>query len=351
MRGKGWRILLSAAGAVLLWRMRAVVWQAGVQLFLGMVVALAVLPVARRLEKHVCASTAAGLALGTALAGAAAGVLVLVPPLVRQARELAEMAPSMLTALGGSLERAQGWLVRNGVTAEDGLREMLLQRGQEAIAAAAPAVVNGLGSLAGSLGRWMLAPVFAYYFLRDRKQIGAWLLSLLPLGWRSTAVRMLREMRRETAGYLRGQLLVCAIVGGLTAVGLLFCGVPAWLLLGAVMGVMEFVPYAGPFAAGVLVALFAAPSGLTRTLWALGLVLAVQQLEGSFLSPRLVSDATRLHPVVVLLCVILGGAAGGVTGILLSVPLVLCMRAALRVMCLRSPNSVHSMCKKRFSKT
>ena len=350
MRGKGWRFLLLAAGAVLLWRMRTLVWQAGVQLFLGMVMALAVLPAARRLEKHVSSSAAAGIALGTALAVAAAGVLALVPPLIRQARELAEMTPYMLTFLGESLEQAQGWLVRNGMTTEAGLREMLLRRGQEAIAAAAPAVMNGLGSLAGSLGRWMLAPVFAYYFLRDRQQIGGWLLSLLPLGWRGMAVHMLREMRRETAGYMRGQLLVCAIVGGLTAVGLLFCGVPAWLLLGVVMGVMEFVPYAGPFAAGVLVALFAAPSGLTRTLWALGLVLAVQQLEGSFLSPRLVSDATRLHPVVVLLCVILGGAAGGVAGILLSVPLVLCVRAALRVLCLRSPNSVHSMYKKRFSK-
>ena len=71
------------------------------------------------------------------------------------------------------------------------------------------------------------------------------------------------------------------------------------------------------------------------TLWALGVVIVVQQLEGGMLSPQLMSDATRLHPVAVVLCVMLGGTAGGIGGILLSVPLLLCARAALRVIGLR----------------
>ena len=177
----------------------------------------------------------------------------------------------------------------------------------------------------------ILAPVFAYYFLRDRKRIGEWLLMLVPISKRGLTIKLLREMRRETAGYLRGQLMVSAVVGGLTAVGLLFCGVPAWLLLGLLMGVLELIPYVGPFLGGVIVVLFSLQGGLSRTLWALGVVILVQQLEGGMLSPQLMSDATRLHPVAVLLCVMIGGAAGGMGGILLSVPLLLCMRAALRV--------------------
>jgi len=192
-----------------------------------------------------------------------------------------------------------------------------------------------VGGVAGSLGKWMLAPVFGFYFLRDRRQIGQWLLSLTPVEKRDMIVHILREMRRETAGYLRGQLMVSAVVGGLTALGLMFCGVPAWLLLGVIMGVLELIPYVGPFLGGVLVALFSLPGGLARTLWALGVVIVVQQLEGGMLSPQLMSDATRLHPVAVVLCVMLGGTAGGIGGILLSVPLLLCARAALRVIGLR----------------
>ena len=347
MHAKGWLILLAAA-ALLLWAWELVRQAAG-QLFLGMVLALAALPLTRQLEKHTAPPLAAVLSLGAFGLALAGGTVFLVPPLIRQARELGTMVPSLLTAVGDGVSRVQGWLSQNGFSFGNELRAMIAERGQEAAGAAASALMNGLGGFAGSVGRWLLAPVFAYYFLRDRQRIAAWLLSLLPLGWRGPAVRVLREMRRETAGYLRGQLLVCSIVGALTAVGLLFCGVPAWLLLGAVMGVMEFIPYAGPLAGGLLVALFTLPAGLTRMMWALGLVAAVQQLEGSFLSPRLVSDATRLHPVVVVLCVMLGGTAGGIAGILLSVPLVLCVRAALRVICLY-PNSIQSIYKKRFSK-
>jgi len=59
--------------------------------------------------------------------------------------------------------------------------------------------------------------------------------------------------------------------------------------------------------------------------------LVVQQLESSWLSPWMMSDATRLHPVVVLLCVAAGGTLNGVAGILLAVPVVLCLRAVIRV--------------------
>ena len=178
----------------------------------------------------------------------------------------------------------------------------------------------------------MLAPVLAFYFLMDRRLIARWGLRLLPVGWRAMVIRILREMRRETAGYLRGQLMVSAIVGGLTAAGLLFCGVPAWLALGVLMGVLEMIPYAGPLIGTLAVAVFAAPQGLGRMLWALGVVIAVQQAEGSVLSPQLISGATRLHPAAVVLCIALGAAAAGIAGILLSVPLLLCIRAALRVL-------------------
>ena len=142
-------------------------------------------------------------------------------------------------------------------------------------------------------------------------------------------------MRREAGGYLRGQLLVSLAVGGFTGLGLLLCGVPSWLLLGFLMGLLELIPYVGPFLGGVLVALFAWPGGWSRMLWSLGVVVLVQQLEGGMLSPQLMSETTRLHPIVVLLCVMAGGAAGGIAGVLLAIPAVLCLRAALRVIQLK----------------
>lgn len=330
-----WRVLTAVALIALIVWARALLWQAVVQLFFGMLVALAALPVMRRLERKLSIGMAASLSMMSLSAALIASLLVLTPALIQQGKQLAALLPALYASVETLVLNVQQWLSQNGLVLDEQLKGSLLGRGQELLGNAVPSVMAWFSGIAGSIGKWMLAPVFAFYFLRDRRRIGEWLLSLVPVGSRDLTVQILKEMRRETAGYLRGQLLVSAVVGGLTAIGLLFCGIPAWLALGAIMGVLELIPYLGPVLGGVLVALFSLPSGLGRTLWALGVVILVQQLEGGMLSPQLMSDATRLHPVAVVLCVMLGGTAGGIGGILLSVPLLLCARAALRVWSLR----------------
>lgn len=330
-----WKRLLWAipAAALLIWQ-RALLWQTLTQLFLGMLLSLAALPLMRLLEKKWNGTLAASLSM-TSLSLLLVGLLaVFLPPMLAQGRQIVAMLPGLYAKGNEQVRALQDWLARNGVLLDENMKAGVLGKGEALLSGAVTAAAGWLQGLMDSLGKWMLAPLFAFYFLRDRHIIGEWLLTLLPVGKRLLAVHMLREMRRESAGYIRGQLMVSAAVGALTTLGLLLCGVPGWLLLGIAMGVLELIPYVGPFLGGVLVFLFSWQSGLGRLLWAMGVVVLVQQLEGGMLSPQLMSDATRLHPVVVVLCVMIGGKAGGVFGILLAVPLVLCARAALRVISL-----------------
>lgn len=330
---KTWLILCAAAAVVLLWKGRTLVWLAARHLFLGWVTALAALPVMRRLEKRMNKGAAAALSMAVLNAVWAAALFLLLPAVVRQFRQLTGLLPELWQGIEQISASIQTWLTGHGIAGMDTeIQTMLLSRAQDALGDAVPAVFSRLRGVAGGLGQWLFAPVFGFYFLRDRRMISLWLQSLLPPKWRVTAVRILREMKHETAGYLRGQLMISGIVSVLTAVGLLLCGTPSWLALGIWMGVLELIPYIGPLTGGIMVALFTLPLGLWRTLWALGTVLVVQQLEGCVIAPRLISQTTRLHPAVVILCLLLGGAAAGVAGILLSVPLVLCLRAAVRVL-------------------
>lgn len=324
--------VLPLAGLVL-WQ-RALVWQTASQLLLGMLVSLAALPLMKLFEKRLSPGLAASCSM-TSLSVALIGLLLLlVPPMVVQFRQIVGMLPGLYAQANEQVQRLQEWLSQNGVTVDEGMKSSLLGKGEQLLSGAAMGVAGWLQNLMGSLGKWALAPLFAFYFLRDRHLIGDWLLSLMPVGKRRLTVTILKEMRRESAGYIRGQLMVSGVVGGLTAVGLLLCGVPGWLLLGAAMGLLELIPYLGPFLGGVLVFLFSWQGGWSRLLWAMGVVILVQQLEGGMISPQLMSDATRLHPVAVVLCVMIGGRAAGVAGILLAVPLMLCARAALRVISL-----------------
>lgn len=330
---KSWIILCGAAAALLLWKWRALVFLAARHLFWGWVIALAALPLMKRLERRMKKGPAAALSIAALNAVWAVGLFLVLPALVRQFRYLAAMLPGLWQNVEAGMAGLQQWFSRHGVQGLNlGLQSALVSRAREAVTAAVPALIGKLGDAAGSLGQWLMAPVFGFYFLRDRKAIAAWIQTLLPeSGWQ-TGLQLFREIRRETAGYLRGQLMVCAMVGALTAVGLLVCGIPAWLPLGLWMGVLEVFPYVGPVIGGASAVVFALPMGLWRTLCTLGIVLMVQALEGCMIAPRLISQTTRLHPALILLCILLGGSAAGVTGILLAVPVVLCLRAAVRVL-------------------
>lgn len=333
-RKKRRRLLAGLSAAAVLWWGREWVWLVLRQLLPGALTALAAFPLARRLEKRLSPGASAAAAVIALCAALIAALLWLVPVLAEQGRQLLAMLPGLWENAVQLSLRLQQKLAAHGFET-GGVQEMLLERGREAIGAVVPALFSRLGGVAGGVSQWLLAPVFGFYFLRDRQLLSARLLQYLPDGWRRTAGEMFREIRRETAAYLKGQLFLSAAVGALSAAGLLACGIPSWLALGAAMAVLELIPYAGPIIGAAAAALFALPLGWWRALWAVGVIVLVQQAEASFLSPRLISRTTQLHPAVVILCAVVGGAAAGITGMLAAVPLVLCVRAALRVLVLQ----------------
>lgn len=327
-----WKSLfwLVPLGGLLLWQ-RALIWRILSQLFLGILVAFAAWPIARTLERKLKRGLSAALALFGLIGLFAILFLFLVPSLVSQAKQIAASMPGVYAKTAELLRLGEEWLAEKGVVLDQNWKTELLARSEGLLKKAAMVIAGWLQSIAGNLGKWMLTPVFAFYLLRDRREISEWVLMLFPSQRRGMIVHALREMRRETIGYLRAQLMISAVIGLMTAIGLLLCGIPAWLLLGVVMAVLELIPYIGPLLGGIIVALFSWQRGLARMLWALGVVILVQQLEGNLLSPKLTSEATRLHPLVVLLGVLAGGSLAGVTGILLAVPVILCCRAILQV--------------------
>jgi predicted PurR-regulated permease PerM len=313
---------------LILWR---VLWALLIQVALGALVMAAALPACRRMEKKMPRSVAASLSLLLLSGIVVAFALIFVPILLKQLGQLAAMLPDILNQLQVKLESVQAFLARQGLPM-DGSQKMMLDKIQEITGTALPTLMAKVGSWAGSLSKVFLAPVFAFYFLRDREDLGQRLSLWIPLKYRRKAVAMTREMRREISGFWRGQLMISGVVGGLTALGLLIVGVPAWLLLGLLMGLLEMIPYVGPFLGAIPVFLFSLPLGWGRVTWAIAVVVLVQQLEGGMISPYLMSGATRLHPVTVLLAISAGGLVGGVVGMLLAVPVVVSMRGGLRML-------------------
>ncbi len=309
--------------------LRHVLWALACQLAAaGLLMAMA-LPLCRLLERRLSPSLASALSLIVLLVAVLAAVGLLLPSLVRQFQQLSAAIPALTDWGMQQLSRLRAFFSRRGVNLTP-VRDGLLEQLQKGVLGVASAAAQGLRGAFSSVGTLLLSPLISFYLLRDRRRIASSLTLLAPVKHRARVVRAMREMRRETAGFLRGQLVTSAAVGACTALGLLLVGTPGWLLLGILMGVMELVPYIGPWIAGIPAVLFALQRGLPRAFWALAVILLVQQLEGNLLSPRLLSGAMRLHPLTVLLSISAGGILAGPWGMILSLPLLVSLRGIIR---------------------
>ncbi len=323
-------MLVAAAAALFILLFRRALTSLLFQIALAVLLAWAARPIAARFERRLPAGLSAILSLCTFLLALGVFLWLLLPQLGLQLSLAAEAIPQLIDLLQDGLDRLAASPLSQRFHLSFASSEELLQELGTAVLSLVPRTLQKLAGMGDKLMRAFLAPVLAYYFLRDREIFCFQLSLLVPLRSRKHTLTALREMRREIAGYFRGQLLVSSAVALLTALALLIVGVPAWLLLGICMGICDLIPYVGPYLGAIPVVLFSLPQGMYTVLWAVVAVILVQQAESIFLSPHLMSGATGLHPAYVLLLLSAGGLIGGLGGMLLSLPLFVCLRGALR---------------------
>ena len=325
-----WRLILWGAFAIIAaYFLRHVLRAIGMQVLAASLLMLLALPLCRHLEKRLAGSMSAALSLLALLLCAGMTAIAVLPPAVRQVQQLISSLPALVENLRGYLQQVTAWAEMRGIDLIF-LRDGLLEKLSAAAGNLVTRAVSTATRLIASLSKVLLSPLLAFYLLRDRRRIASALTLLLPVEHRARGVRAAREMRRETAAYLRGQLLLSLAVGGMTALGLLLTGTPGGLLLGLLMGVLELVPYVGPVIAGIPAVLLALQGGWARALWTLAVLVIIQEVEGAVLSPRVVGEATALHPMAVLLLVSAGGMVAGALGMVLAIPLVVSVRGAMR---------------------
>jgi predicted PurR-regulated permease PerM len=167
----------------------------------------------------------------------------------------------------------------------------------------------------------VLGLIISFYTLLDLNKMSEEAMKLVPEARREDVRHGFATVSRVLGGWMRGAFLDSLIVGTLIAVGLTLLGVPYAVAIGMIAGVLNVVPYLGPVAA----AGFAALSGLFTgspwlALWAVVIVLAVQQFDNLWLNPRIMSSNVDLHPVLVVFSLLTGATLFGVPGMLLAVP-------------------------------
>lgn len=139
------------------------------------------------------------------------------------------------------------------------------------------------------------------------------------------------QLATALGSFVRGQLLVAMIVGALSSIALYFLGLPFWLLIGLTAGLLNLVPFVGPFVGGALAALVALVinQSVTQALWAVGLFTAIQQFDNHVVTPIVQRARVNLSPMVIVLALIAGGTLAGLLGVLVAVPTVTAARIVI----------------------
>jgi predicted PurR-regulated permease PerM len=187
---------------------------------------------------------------------------------------------------------------------------------------AASGVISGVSVVGEAIAMAVLALLLVFFFLRDSDKAAGTLRTLSPRGSADTLEAMARRAFQAVEGFMRGTTFIALIDALCITVGLLVLDVPGAAGLGALVFVGAYIPYLGAFISGAVAVLVAlADRGFVIALWVLGVVLAVQVLEGHVLQPVIQSRTVQMHPAVVMVAITAGASVAGVLGMLLAVPL------------------------------
>jgi len=178
-----------------------------------------------------------------------------------------------------------------------------------------------LSALVSSLDL-LLVPFFVFYILIDFQKWREALEDLIPPRFRAPFSLLFDESGRILESYVRGQLLIGAIMAICYAVGFWFLGVPAWAGIAMIAGLLNAVPYVGTILGIILAGGFTVASGggVGDIAAVLGVFVAVQTLEGYVLTPRILGGRLNLHPMAVFLGLLIGGKLFGLLGVILAIP-------------------------------
>jgi predicted PurR-regulated permease PerM len=249
-------------------------------------------------------------------------------PLWDQINELARNMPAYIKsatdASNNVVNGANSWM--RHLRLPPASRDYLLDHIKDVAGASLPWFESVVGRLVGLLPylTWLiLVPVLSFFLLKDAVSFERNLIALLPNErLQKRAHWLLLDVSRTLAAYIRAQITACLVVGALVMLGLSLLGAPYPIVLGAIAGLLEFIPLIGPLIAACGIFGLALTVSF-KTALVVALFLAIlRMMQDYYIYPRIVGHGIKMHPLVVIMAILAGAEIGGLIGIFLSIPVV-----------------------------
>ncbi len=279
---------------------------------------------------------------------------LVVPLLVDQLRSFAERLPDIVAGLESGLRDILSRPIVIGNQRIVPLESLQTALGTQSTDEVIPLSTLNIGDAATAFARSLTGPAFSFlggaftailnfvflitlmfYLIKDGAKFVTKTVEVTPSAYQNDVRRLFYELAEVWNAYLRGQLLLSAVMGVVVFVAAALLGVPNAPILGMLAGLLEFIPNIGPLIALIPAALLALSSqsstlpfleGGTFALVVIAVWTVLQNVESVVLVPRIMGDSLNLHPFVVMVGVIAGASLAGVLGVILAAPVIASLR-------------------------
>lgn len=322
-------VVAIAAGAWVLGNVASQLWVILLPILLAIVVSTVLYPPAGWLVRHGLPPAAAATLSVLGFLALLAGIIALIVPSV------VDQVPALADKATAGINQVRDWLQGPPFNIRDEQLDSavhaIVTRVQSSAEQIATGVFTGVTTATSLLITVFLVLILTFFFVKDGPRFLPWLRGVVGNRGGRHLEEVLNRVWIVLGGFIRTQALVSLIDAVLIGLGLVIMGVPLALVLAVLTFLGGFVPMVGAFVAGALAVLVAlVGNGFAVALIVLGIIVAVQQVEGNILQPILQSRTMKMHPVVVLLAVTGGGALYGIVGAFLAVPVVAVVVVVLR---------------------
>ncbi|GFN33576.1 AI-2E family transporter [Paenibacillus xylaniclasticus] len=293
--------------------------------FIAMIISYVLNPIVTLLSDRKMPRTVAVLLIYAVFCTSLIVVLMnVIPMFMEQLQELNKHAPELTMRAKNLVDDLNNSMLPDSI--QTGINNSIYKM-EKKLSESVFDLVNNIGAMVNVLFILFIIPFLSFYILKDFEVFERTVITYVPKSHRQHTVRLLKDIDAALGSYIRGQFLVCLIVGVLAYLGYWIIGMPYPLLLAAVVAVTNVIPYLGPFFGAAPALLMSATISIKMMILVVVVNTLCQILESNVVSPQVVGRTLHMHPLSIIFALLVGGELAGIAGMILAVPIF----AALKV--------------------
>lgn len=303
-------------------------------LFIGIIIAWLLNPFVKFLErKEVRRSIGAGLAYVLLIGCIFLIFKAIIPLLYGQTIELVENFPNIFSSVKEWVINVLNNFDSNTINV-DNLENTIFSKLDiisNSLSTSLPSVIlNSLSTIISSIGTFIIGLVIGFFLLLSCNNLSSTLLELLPKKVRNESSELWIKINKSLRNYVNGALLDAFIVFLVSTIAFAIIGLKAPILFGLFCGLMNVIPYAGPYIGGAPAVIVGFSQGTGIGIAVLISIIIIQTIEGNVLQTLIISKTTKLNPVTIIIGLLIFGHFFGIVGMLLSTPIIGVLKVVIK---------------------